>query len=217
MKPVRFILWILALTVFLVLQILTIDNVFTVVWNSFGRYWWFIAGIIAIFLVDRFTTKNNGILKTFHHEMTHMFVGLVTFRKILTLKVDIVGGLVASTGRKWMYEVDALAPYCLPLAAYVVMFFGLFFANDMTHIFTLLLGITYGFHLLCIKEDFVSWKIMGRHQADIHQFPLLFSYLYIFCFWLFNTMIILLSIRIDIYEAYKYLFGCYRDTLISLF
>ncbi|MBR5892830.1 MAG: hypothetical protein IKZ37_04245 [Bacteroidaceae bacterium] len=217
MGIVKFILWMVALAAFLVLQILTLDDVFIVVWNSLSRYWWFVAGVVLIFLADKYTSKNNSILKTFHHETTHLFVGIVTFRKILNFKVDIFGGLVASAGKRWMYEVDALAPYCLPLAAYVVMFFGFFFANDMTHILTIMLGIAYGFHLLCIKEDFGSWKQLGIHQTDINQFPLLFSYMYILCFWLFNTAIILLSIRIDIYEAYKYILGCYKETIVSFF
>ena len=217
MKQSKFILWILFLAFFLVLQILTIDNVLEVVWKSLERYWGFVVGIILIFLVDKFTTRNNSILKTFHHETTHMFVSLISFRKIITLKVDVLGGVVASAGKKWMFEAEALAPYCLPLAAYVVMFFGYFFANDMTHILTVMLGLAYGFHLLCIKEDFDSLKMLGRHQPDINQFPLLFSYLYILCFWLFNTFIVLLSIRIDVYQAYKYLFLCYKDTIVSFF
>lgn len=217
MKLGKFLLWIILLALFLALLIASVGDVFTIVVNSYRRYLWFLGGGILMLIIDRFAKKNNEILKTTHHELTHMFVNLITFRKILMIKVDTHGGAIASLGKKWMLEMVALAPYCLPLAAYVVMLFGVFFANDMNYIFYILLGITYFFHVLCIISDFKSIKIMGRHQTDINQYPLLFSYLYILCFWLFNTMIVLISVRSDIFNAYRFMFNCFKETILSLF
>lgn len=217
MKLGKFIFWMLFLVIFLILLITSMDDVFMVVVNSYWRYLWFLGGCLLMLIIDRFSTKNNEILKTMHHEFTHLFVNLITFRKVLMLKVDTKGGSVASLGKQWMIETVSLAPYCLPLLSYVVMLFGSFFANDMGYVFFVLLGLTYAFHLLCVKSDFISLKIMGRHQTDINQYPLLFSYLYILCFWLFNTMIVLISIRSDVFRAYVFMFNNFKETIMSIF
>lgn len=217
MKQKHLIIWMIILIPLLLLLIMATDDVFGVVFTNFKRYLFFIGGCVLMFVIDYFTSKNNAVLKTFHHETTHMFVNLITFRKILMLRVDTKGGVVSSVGSKWMLEAVSLSPYCLPLAAYVVMIFGYFFANNMSGAYALILGVAYAFHLLCIKEDFVSWKQFGRHQTDINQYPLFFSYLYILCFWLMNTMIVLLSVRRDFIEAFVYLFNSFKHTIVAIF
>lgn len=217
MKVKQFIIWGVFLLPFLMLLLMSFDEISQIVISNYKRYLYFLGGCVLIFIIDRYTSKNNRVLKTFHHESTHMFVNLITFRKILMMRVDTNGGVVSSIGAKWMLEAVSLSPYCFPLAAHVVMAFGYFFANDMSHIYAIILGVAYGFHILCIKEDFGSWRIFGRHQTDINQYPLLFSYLYIFCFWLFNTYIVLLSVRRDIIEAYIYVFNCFKNSIISVF
>ncbi len=213
MSTRRFIFFELLLIGFFILLISSLDDVWRVVTNSYVRYLYFLGGIILIFVVDRYTYRNNSMLKTYHHESTHMLINLLTFRTVLMMRVDTKGGVVASVGPKWMVEAVTLAPYCFPLAAYVVMLFGLFFANDMSNVYSVILGVAYGFHLLCIKSDMVSLRVMGRHQPDINQYPLVFSYLYILSFWLFNTMIVLLSVRRDVWEAFCFIFKCFKDTI----
>ena len=216
MKIKQLIIWVCILVLFLLLMLAALDDIGEVVANSYQRYFYFLGGCLLMFLVDRYTSKNNRVLKTLHHESTHMFFNLVTFRKVLMIQVDMNGGVVSSVGNKWMLEAVSLSPYSFPLAAYIVMAFGYFFANDMTHIYAVILGVTYAFHLLCIKEDFGPWPVLGRHQPDINQYPLLFSYLYIFCFWLFNTFIVLLSVRRDIIAAYSYVFNCFIETIMDI-
>ncbi len=213
----RFICFELLLVIFLVLLFLTIDEVLVVVVNSYTRYLYFLLGGALMFVIDRFTYRNNKMMKTFHHESTHMLVSLLTFRKVLMLKVEPDSGAVASAGSKRMLEAVSLSPYCFPLFAYVVMIFGYFFGRDMVNIYAVILGAAYAFHLLCIKDDFVSLKVLGRHQTDINQYPLLFSYSYILSFWLFNTMIVLLSVRRDIVEAYLYIFDNFKQIVCSIF
>ena len=200
----------------LLLLLGAVGDVFTVVANSYVRYLYFLGGCVLMFVIDYFTSKNNQMLKTFHHESTHFLVNLITFRKILMLRVDTTGGVVSSIGKSWMLEAVSLAPYCFPLAAYVVMVFGYFFAYDMAMFYSIILGMAYAFHLLCVKDDFVSWRLLGIHQPDINQYPLAFSYLYIFCFWLFNTIIVLLSVRTDIVGAVEFLFSCFKESVLSL-
>lgn len=213
MSTRRFIFLELLLIGFFILVILSAGEVWTVVKSSYQRYLFFLGGMVLIFVVDKFTYRNNQMLKTFHHESTHLLVNLITFRKVLMLRVDTRGGVVSSVGNKWMMEAVSLAPYCLPLGAYVVMLFGCFFANDMSHIYAIILGAAYGFHLLCIKADMVSLGVMGRHQPDINQYPLVFSYLYILSFWLFNTMIVLLSVRRDMFEAYRFMLENFKEII----
>lgn len=196
---------------------MNIGEVFKVFCNNPERYAYFLGGCLITFVVDRYTSKNNHVLKTFHHESTHMFVNLITFRKILMMRVDTNGGVVSSIGSKWMLEAVSLSPYCFPLVAYIVMAFGYFFANDMSYIYAIILGVAYAFHLLCIKDDLGPWPVLGRHQSDINQYPLLFSYLYIFCFWLFNTFIVLLSVRKDIIAAYSSMFNSFKESIIAIF
>ena len=217
MSAKQFIIWVALLLSFLLLLLVSLDEVGQVVISNYERYLYFIGGGVFVFIIDRYASKNNRVLKTYHHESTHMFVNLITFRKVLMMKVDTNGGVVSSVGNNWMLEAVSLSPYCFPLAAYVVMIFGYFFANDMSYVYAVILGVAYAFHLLCIKEDFGPWPILGRHQPDINQYPLLFSYLYIFCFWLFNTYIVLLSVRRDVFAAYSYVFNCFKESIISIF
>lgn len=218
MKVNQLLIWIGALLLFLLLICSAFDDVYKVVANNYERYIFFIVGCLIMFVVDKYTSTNNQWLKTYHHENTHLLFNLITFRQILMLRVDADGGLVSSMGRsKWMLEAVSLSPYCFPLAAYIVMGFGYFFANDMSSVYALILGIAYFFHLLCIKSDFGEWPLMGRGQPDINQYPLSFSYLYIFSFWLFNTMIVLLSVRSDIVDAYLQMYDSFIGTIVSLF
>lgn len=216
MRISSFVLWIVILLLFLMLLFASIYDVYQVISNSFKRYYWFIGGFILTLVAERFIS-NKMFLKIYHHESTHMFMNLITFRKILMLQVHTEGGVVSSIGRNWMLEAVSLAPYCFPLASYIVMAFGYFFANDMVHILNLFLGMTYAFHILCIKEDLGPFPILGRHQTDINQYPLLFSYLYILTFWLFNTMIVLLSVRRDIVASFYFMFNHFRETITSVF
>ena len=96
-----------------------------------------------------------------------------------------------------------------------VMLYVMYIASAI--LYALILGIAYFFHLLCIKSDFGEWPLMGRGQPDINQYPLSFSYLYIFSFWLFNTMIVLLSVRSDIVDAYLQMYDSFIGTIVSLF
>lgn len=217
MKTKQLVIWMIVLLIFLFLLFKSFNDVYTVVISSYERYLYFAGGCVLMFLIDRFTSKNNQVLKILHHENTHFFVNMITFRKILMMRVDTNGGVVSSVGSKWMLEAVSLAPYCFPFAAYIVMAFGYFFANDMSNVYAVIVGVAYAFHLLCIKSDFGPWPMMGRGQSDINQYPLIFSYLYILCFWLFNTMIVLLSVRNDIVDAYIYLIVDFKETILSLF
>lgn len=213
-----FIIWMACLCIFLIFTLMNVGEVFKVFCDNPELYAYFLGGCLIMFVVDKYTSTNNQWLKTYHHENTHLLFNLITFRQILMLRVDADGGLVSSMGRsKWMLEAVSLSPYCFPLAAYIVMGFGYLFANDMSSVYALILGIAYFFHLLCIKSDFGEWPLMGRGQPDINQYPLSFSYLYIFSFWLFNTMIVLLSVRSDIVDAYLQMYDSFIGTIVSLF
>ena len=217
MKVWKLILWMLFLTIFFILLVASIGDVFEVVINNYARYLWFIMGGILVIFLNFLNKKNRDILMKSHNELTRMFLDFITFKEILRIKVDKHKGSVESTGNNIMEESVALAPYCLPLLAYVVMIFGYFFAKDMSYVFFILLGMAYTFHLLCIKFDFRSFKEMGRHLEDINRFPLIFSYFYILCFWLFNTMIVLVAIRSNVFGAFAFMFESFMQTVTNIF
>ncbi len=216
MKIWKLTLWMIFLIVFFILLVASIGDVFEVVFTHYARYLWFLIGAVLMLLLHFINKKNRDIFMKAHHELTHMFLDVITLKEIVKIKVDKQKGSVESNGNSFMLEIVDLAPYCLPLFAYVIMLFGYFFARDMSYVFFILLGFAYTFHILCIKFDFKSFKEMGRHQNDINQYPLIFSYSYILCFWLFNTFIVLISVRSDVFSAYAFMFESFKETITNI-
>lgn len=217
MKARTLILWMIFLLAFFALLIGSVDDVYEVVKNNDKCYLYFLGGGILIIILDMLNKKNKNFLKKTHHEFTHIVVDFITFREIINLKIDKQKGSVVSKGNDSMLETSKLAPYCLPLLAYIIMIFGCFIASNMSYVYYVVLGMAYTFHLLCIKLDFRSFKDMGRHQDDINQYPLIFSYSYILCFWLFNTFIVLISVRSNMLRAYAFMFESFKETFSSIF
>ncbi len=218
MKPIKLIMWMIFLMSFFLLLLASIGDVYEVIRNNGYRYFWFLMGFVVMLLLNAVNRRNREIFMKTHHELTHMVLGFITFKEIHRMKVEKQRGSVVVSGNNVLIETVTLAPYCLPLLAYVVMIFGFFFARDMSYAFYIFLGMAYMFHLLCIKFDFKSFKDMGRSQEDINQFPLLFSYSYILCFWLFNTMIILVTIRNNnIFKSFVFMFDSFKETIMNIF
>ncbi len=207
----KYIIWLLFLLVFFIFLIASFNDVFEVVVKNHSRYQWFVVGGILMVILCLVFRGNRDIIITSHHEVAHFVASLFTGKEIYQMKIGKQEGSVVSGGNKFMVEMVALAPYCLPIYAYVIMLFGSAWARDMLWLYSLLLGMCYTCHLISIKKDFQSLKIMGRHQDDINRYPLIFSYTYILCFWLFNTYIVLISVRSDVFKAFKFMFDCLVD------
>lgn len=151
-------------------------------------YKWAGVGFGAFVIARGMLQKNIGWFETFSHELTHIVVALLFFRKVHSFRAEEGGGVVYTSGKKSSMIVPmALAPYCLPIYTYLLLAIRSLIVSDALWIFDILIGISISFHTLCFYHQ------TGNHQTDINQYPLPFSYLYIYAARLLNVCIIAVS------------------------
>lgn len=167
------------------------------------RYQWVGVGIIVFVGLHYFVKgKHKGEanyewMKTFSHELTHTIVALLCFREITSFNAEQRKGVIWSRGGDWSAALVSLAPYCLPIFTYFMLFIWSLVASrslvstSSLWAIDIIIGITIAFHFFCFKEQ------TGSYQTDINQFPLWFSYIYIWVFRLFNVIVILLCYMPD--------------------
>lgn len=174
-------------------------------------YQWMLYGIIAYFIIRKFGffAKNEPWLQTTSHEVTHAIVGMMFFHKIHSLESTETHGVVYHSGRKFGDIFISLAPYCLPVATFALILVRIIGANKMLHVFDILIGFTLAFHIVCF------WTQTRPDQPDIQGKGILRSYLFIIIAWLFNSTLILLTIRKGIVGAVTYVFPQYWNDLVS--
>ena len=176
-------------------------------------YMWFFIGFGAYFVLMLIppVKKNEDILQITSHEITHLIVALLFFKKIISREVTKEGGVVWYSGRKYGELFISLAPYTLPIFTFFFLLLRIIGAWESLYIFDVLIGFTLAFHCLCfIKQT-------RPYQTDISSNGYLLSYLFIVCFLLFNMTIILLSIRKGIIKANLDLFPNYWKDLLEIF
>ena len=117
--------------------------------------------------------------------------------------------MVQHSGRNIGGIFISLAPYCLPIVTYLILFFRIIGADSMLYVFDLFIGFSLAFHVVCF------WKQTRPNQPDIKQYGIIGSYLFIAIALLFNASIILMSIRKGIVDSAIYLFSSYWDTIIK--
>lgn len=162
------------------------------------RYQWVGVGIVAFVGLHYFIIRkhkgeaNYEWAKTFSHELTHTIVAMLCFREITSFKAEQGEGLIRSRGSDWAAAFVSLAPYCLPIFTYIMLFIwslvasrSLVSTNSLWAI-DIIVGITIAFHFFCFKEQ------TGDYQTDIKKFPRMFSYTFIWFFRILNILIILL-------------------------
>ena len=91
----------------------------------------------------------------------------------------------------------SLAPYCLPLFTFPLLFLRELSATNSLYIFDIIIGLTLAFHIGCFRSQ------IGRHQTDITSVGVFKSYLFIFAMWVVNLTIILMSTRMGVIDAFK--------------
>lgn len=163
-------------------------------------YQWFLIGAGGYFLLRilRIFTRNESWLQTFSHELSHTVVGMMFLRRIHSFSATTGEGEITHSGRIRFGQIFiSLAPYCLPIFTYALLFLRLLGATKSLYIFDIMIGVTFAFHLLCF------WRQTGNHQTDIRSVGYLRSYLFLIWAWLFNATIILLSIRMGVLDAFK--------------
>lgn len=172
-------------------------------------YQWMLYGMAAYFIIRMipFASRNELWLQTFSHELSHTVVSLMFFQKIHSFRADEDNGIMWHSGRRWGGIFISLAPYCLPIYTFAFLLLRIIGANKMLYIFDLLIGFTLAFHLVCF------WKQARPYQIDIQRQGYVRAYLFIAVALLFNTTIILLSIRKGIVGAVCYLFPKYWNDI----
>ena len=194
-KKLRFLIYtILIAVLFMLLCIEGIDIVRHVLFPHHGTwignlqlYMW--AGIGALFFMvgQRFLKENLKWFETFTHELIHTLVSILLFRRIHSFEAKNGNGMMLSSGSdKTLVFVD-LAPYCLPIYTYVLLFIRSITTGQFLWCIDTMIGISLAFHISCFKKQ------IGSYQSDINKRPLYFSYTYIATALLFNACVFLVS------------------------
>lgn len=161
-------------------------------WMGLGMAIYFVLSIIRLF------NKNLEWLRTFSHELTHTVVGLMFLRKIHSFEAGQGQGVMShSGGLRFGTIFISLAPYCLPLFTYPLLFLRELSAANSLYIFDILIGLTFAFHCGCFRSQ------IGRHQTDITSVGVFKSYIFILAMWIVNLTVILMSIRMGVLDAFK--------------
>lgn len=193
--------------------------------DTIYHYTWICVGIVGYSVFHHFVKKNRDFLETFSHELTHGVVALLCLREITSFQANKHDGVIWTRGGKWSQTFVSLAPYCLPVFTYIILLLwslvatrslvatGTLFALDIV------VGVTIAFHFFCFKSQ------TGTYQTDINQFPIWFSYIYIWVFRFFNFLVLLLCYMPDcatghplkIWGAFWYLITHIWKDIIGLF
>lgn len=149
--------------------------------------------------MNRYLRKNNEIIKTFTHELSHGITALLTFRRIHSFHAEEKQGVIYTSGSEKTRFLVTLAPYCFPVYTFPLLILRCLVMKQLLPIMDVLIGFTVGLHIVCFKEQ------TGNHQTDIKMHPLYFSYIYIIAVLLFDICLILLSYEpsLNIFYAFK--------------
>ena len=174
-------------------------------------YQWLLYGMGAYFIIRRFNffSRNEQFLQTISHESSHAIVGMMFFHKIHSIQASENKGVVYHSGREFGDIFIGLAPYCLPVLTYLLLFMRILGANKSLYIFDIFIGFTLAFYIVCF------YKQTRPYQTDIESRGFIRSYLFIITAWFFNATIILLTIRMGFVEAIKYIFTEYWGSIVN--
>jgi len=165
----------------------------TGIFSSFSAYKWFLIGMGVFFLlrIIPFFREIGGTLETLSHELTHMVVGILFFKRVKSLKVNSDGsGEVWHSGKNAFGNTCiSLAPYTLPLFTYILLLISLMIAAKSMYLFHIFIGFSFAFHLLCFALQ------TRLNQTDIKKWGYLRSFVFIALFLMFNVAVVLLSVK----------------------
>ena len=165
------------------------------------------AGYFVITLIGVFR-KNLEWMRTFSHELTHTVVGMMFLRKIHSFEAGEGSGVMSHSGGFRFGTIPiSLAPYCLPIFTYLLLFLRVLGDQSSLYIFDIMIGVTLAFHIGCFRSQ------IGLHQTDITGVGIFRSALFIVTMWIVNLSVLLLSIRYGVFEAFKRLAIDYYEDL----
>lgn len=182
--------------------------------GQLALYQWVAIGAAVFVPLRRFMHSNITWLETFSHELTHIVVALMFLRRVHSFQAGQGTGNVCTSGTSGsMIAPMALAPYCLPIFTFLLLIFRSLMNASTMWIYDILIGASITFHVGCFVNQ------TGRHQTDINQFPLPFSYLFIYTARLVNACIILVAFfpRYNVFTScWRYLVALYDNVLAAI-
>lgn len=134
-------------------------------WSSF-----LIGGAIFVplwILGRRYIGASVEYLATLEHELTHIIVGLLFFKRPLSLRVTAREGgeVILTGGNMWI----TLAPYFLPTLTVLLLPLSFLLPRNYEQALLAILGATVVYHLLS------TWSEVGVMQSDFRKAGLLQS------------------------------------------
>lgn len=201
MKTFGYIIWFTILVILLLAEGYESFFIFKAAKAHLALYKWFGMGFAGFLVLRVFVRKNMEWFETFSHELTHTVVGLMFFQRIYSFNAGEGEGYIERSSSGLGHVFISLAPYCLPIYTYLFLLIRFFIVPEYIWIFDMLIGATFAFHCFCFMTQ------SRNYQTDINQFPLTFSYLYIFTFILFNVCILLFSFfkGQNVFTAFMYM------------
>lgn len=177
-------------------------------------YMWLVAGMFIALVLGHYLNKNLNWLKTFSHELTHTLIALLFFKKVHSFHAEEEDGVVLTCGTTKKGGISiALAPYCLPIFTYFLLAIRILIEANRIWIFDLIIGISLAFHISCFKHQTTPL------QPDINQYPLFFSYTYIYVARVINFCIILVAFfpKCNVFTSTWRLLSAMYDSIILFF
>lgn len=161
------------------------------------------SGAILFFLFYRFCKFE--FLYTFIHEFTHLFFGIIFFKKIIRFKVSKFKGEVVLSSTN---PVILLAPYFFPFLTFILLLIGFLVWNFFKYKFIWYLTITLvGFSLML--HIVMTLKSLMIKQTDINTNGFFFSLVIIYFLsisLITGVIILLLQGRVETLSFYSLLF-----------
>lgn len=157
--------------------------------SQLAIYQWTVVGFVAYCIFHKYINLNIEWLETDSHEKIHGIVGWLFGRRIHSAHSGEGRGCIYTSGSNYLSRMGmlpmSLAPYCLPLWTYSILWLRPLIGYRGLWIFDIFVGITLAFHYFCFKTQTRS------NQTDINQYPLSFSYTYIYLARIVNGLIII--------------------------
>lgn len=157
--------------------------------SQLAIYQWTVVGFVAYCIFYKYINLNIEWLETDSHEKIHGIVGWLFGRRIHSAHSGEGRGCIYTSGSNYLSRMGmlpmSLAPYCLPLWTYSILWLRPLIGYRGLWIFDIFVGITLAFHYFCFKTQTRS------NQTDINQYPLSFSYTYIYLARIVNGLIII--------------------------
>lgn len=197
MSKVSYFTWMAVLVVLLLLILPYMYEIFSIIFmnnrgvsilRQLSLYQWAAIGFVIYCIFHRYVHKNIAWLETQSHEWSHSIVAMMFLRRIHSFVAEEGEGVVYTSGRSNIGLIPmTLAPYCLPWISYILLAVRPLIAFHGSWIFDIVIGCSLAFHFLCFKTQ------TGSYQTDINQYPLTFSYLYIWAARVINILVIVVA------------------------